>query len=318
MESNNRNVWIVIAAILIVMCCCALVCAVAAAGWFTTSSSVSFGQTSLGHERIEQTFDVGSAPNLKIDNFAGSVTVHAGERGEIHVVAVKRASGFGSLDRIKVEMSEREGGVVIRTHKSSPLSNASVQIEVTAPPDTRLDLHTGAGSTEVRGLHSDVQVDTGSGSVVLDDISGEIDAHSGAGSIQVYEAEGTLTLDTGSGSIKLNGVSGEIDAHSGSGSMEAHRASGRVELDTGSGSIDYEGSLQGDCRFESGAGSITLRLPADLDMEVELDTGSGTISTDYDVVGHVSKQEVSGTIGHGDDGSIYAHTGTGSINLLRR
>jgi DUF4097 and DUF4098 domain-containing protein YvlB len=281
MESKNRNVGIIVAVVLIIMCCCALAAAVGAVAWFTTSPEWS-RQIGFGHERMEQTFEVSSAPNLQIDNFAGSVTIRAGTRNEIHVVAIKQASGLGNLDRIKVEMDEQGDGLAIKTRKSSPLNNASVQLEITTPAGTHLDLNSGAGSIEVRGLRSNVEVDSGAGDVVLADVHGEIDVHSGAGSI------------------------------------EARQASGHVKLDTGAGSIDYEGSLQGDCRFESGAGSITLRLPASLDVEVKLETGTGTVSSDYDVVGHVSRQEVQGTIGRGAGGSITAQTGTGSIHLLRR
>jgi DUF4097 and DUF4098 domain-containing protein YvlB len=91
-----------------------------------------------------------------------------------------------------------------------------------------------------------------------------------------------------------------------------------VHLDTATGSITYEGAPQGECRFETGSGSIKLWMPADLAMEVELETGSGTIEVEYEVAGRVTKREVQGVIGDGSQGSIYAHTGSGGIDLQRR
>jgi DUF4097 and DUF4098 domain-containing protein YvlB len=251
-------------------------------------------------ERIEQTFDVGDAPSLQIDNFSGSVTVRAGEGDTIQVVATKRVRRRSDLERIKIDIDERGGGLVIKTTKPRSLMSASVELEITTPAGTRLDAHTGSGSVTVQGLNGDARLDTGSGSVDVHDLSGDVE------------------IDTGSGSVKIEDVTGEIDAHSGSGSIDVRGARGLVRLRTGSGNIEYQGTPQGDCRFETGSGRITLMLPADLNMEVDLDTNSGDIDVDFDVDGRVTKRKVEGDIGDGSEGSIYAHTGSGSIDLIRR
>jgi hypothetical protein len=321
METRNRNLWIIVAVVAVVLCICALVAAAVVAGlagWFVIWPVSSSGPIVSEGERIEQSFEVGESPRLEIDNFAGRVTVWAGERGEMRVIAVKQGAPGTDPDRIQVEVSELASGLLIRTRKPSMLSNASVLLEVTVPADTQLDLHTGAGNTEVRGIRSDVKVDTGAGDVTIADLTGDLDAHTGSGSVIIDGASGRIVADTGSGSVRISNVEGELDAHTGSGSMEVRQASGPARLDSGSGSLTYEGDPEGDCRFETGSGSITLRLPADLNMEVELDTGSGTITTDFAVEGEISKREVQGSVGRGDGGSIRAHTGTGSIQLLRR
>jgi DUF4097 and DUF4098 domain-containing protein YvlB len=317
-ETRNRNVWIIVAVVGVVLCCCALAVVAGVAGWFVIWPVSSSGPILSGGERIEQSFEVGEAPRLQIDNFAGRVTVRAGERGEIRMIAVKQGPPGSDLDRVQVEISEQADGLLIRTRKPSTLSTARVQLEVTVPAGTQLDLHTGAGNTEVRGLRSDVKVDTGAGDVIIADLTGDLDAHTGAGSVTIDGVSGRIQADTGSGSVRIGSVTGDIDAHTGSGSMEVREVSGRARLDTGAGSVDYQGEPEGDCRFETGTGSITLRVPVDLNMEVDLETGSGTITVDWPVEGQVSKREVKGTIGRGDGGSIRAHTGTGSIHLVRR
>jgi hypothetical protein len=318
-ETRNRNVLIIVIVVGVVLCLCALAVVAGVAGWFVVwPVSVSTGPILSTGERIEQSFEVGEAPRLEIDNFAGSVTVRAGERGEIRMIAVKQGPPGSNLDRVQVEISEGTSGLLIRTRKPSTLSNVSVQLEVTVPTSTQLDLHTGAGTTEVRGLRSDVKVDTGAGDVTIADLAGDLDARSGSGSMTIDGVSGRIQADTGSGSVRISSVTGDLDAHTGSGSMEVREASGRARVDSGSGSLTYEGDPEGDCRFETGTGSITLRLPADLNMEVDLETGSGTITTDFAVEGQVSKREVKGTIGRGNAGSIRAQTGTGSIQLVRR
>jgi hypothetical protein len=300
MESDNRNVWIIVAVVLVIACCCAAVVIVAVAAWLTGGAFDWGGVAGYETESIERTFEVGRAPSLEIDNFAGSVTVRPGEDDTIHVVATKRARSKSLLERIEVDMDERGDGLVIKTDRPRTLSSASVKLEITAPAGTDLDAHTGSGSIDVEGLSGDVKLDTGSGSVDARDLSGD------------------LEVDTGSGSVDLIDVTGEIDVHTGSGSIEVQGGTGLVRLDTGSGSIEYQGTPEGDCRFETGSGRIRLTLPADLNMEVDLDTGSGDIDVEFDVAGRVTRRDVDGKIGDGSQGSIYGHTGSGSIDLIRR
>jgi hypothetical protein len=268
MESKNRNVWIIVVVILVVACC-ALAIMVAMAGWFVARSIDlqdlgSFDVGGMYRERVEERFEVGDEPTLDIENFAGSVTIQPGETGVIRVVAVKKANSRNRMDRVKVTMSERGDGVVIETRMSPPASNASVELEITAPADSRVQLQTGAGTVNVRG------------------------------------------------------ITGPIDVESGAGQVELRGARGPVAVDLGAGQIIYEGTPSGDCYFSTGAGEITLWLPADLDMEVDLSTGIGVVGVEFRVDGQVKPREVKGVIGDGSQGWINAHTGAGAITLKRQ
>ena len=89
----------IVAAVLVIACCCSLTCAAVALGWAGATSLDWPGITRCdgcgvsGHERqhIERTFSAGSAPRLEVENFAGSVTVQAGEGDTIRVFATKQA-----------------------------------------------------------------------------------------------------------------------------------------------------------------------------------------------------------------------------------
>ena len=264
MESNNRTVWIIVAVVVVVLCCCALALAAVAVGWFATQPFDWIGAPSLQSERSEEAFAVGAAPSLKIDNFAGNVTVRAGERNVIRVVATKKAPRIGDLGRIEIQIDEQNGGLTIRTSKPSGFTNASVNLEITAPASTRLD------------------------------------------------------VDTGAGNVDVDGLTGGIDAHTGAGNVDARGAAGTTRLDTGAGNIDYQGAPQGECRFETGAGNIKLALPAAPNVQVDLQTGVGNIDVEFAVDGQVSRQRVQGVIGSGAQGAIYAQTGAGNIDVVRR
>ncbi len=282
MESRNRNVWIIVVAILALACCCMMVIGVTVVAGFAQWRYESGISTSLQRERIEQTFEAGVAPNLKIDSFAGNVIVRAGERGTIRVLATKKASRSRDLTQITVEIHERDGGLVIKTSRPLGRDRTTVDLEITTPQDTRLDLNLGAGKVNVRGLTRPVKAHNGAGSVDIADVMAEIEVGTGAGAIVVRAAVGP------------------------------------VRLSNGAGAIVYQGTPQGDCRFSAGAGSIVLTLPANPDVAVNLSTGVGTIRLECPVDGRVTRRDVTGLIGSGDAGRIYADSGVGDIGLICR
>lgn len=281
MQSNHRTLWIFVGLVAIGLCLCAAAAVIIGMGVITLPR-VGIGIGTTEGARIDRTFDLGASPTVDVNNFSGGVTVRAGAGTTIQVIAVKRALTRSTRDNIEVDMTEQAGSLVIKTQRPSALSSGSVDLDITAPAGARLTLH------------------TGSGGVTVEDITGSV------------------TVDTGSGGIELRGVPAVTDAHTGSGGIDVQGAAGPIRLQTGSGGIEYQGSPQGECRFQTGSGGIVLSLPADLSVSVDLSTGSGRIQLGYEVAGSVSPRQVQGNIGSGEQGSIYAHTGSGSIDLRRQ
>jgi hypothetical protein len=290
---RNRNTWIIIlvVALVLVMCCC-LVAVAAGALLYIPARSVTnweFGErlpwTAPGttqEERISGTYAAGEMPHLEITNFAGRVTVRVGQERTIEVVAIKRAPTSAALNRIQVDIYERSDGLAIRTQKLGDLANAHVDLEITAPPDASLQLRTGAGDVQIRDLGGDVEVWTG------------------AGTIGIRDVRGAIQVETGAGQVEVSGTTGA------------------VRLQTGVGEVTYDGSPSGDCSFGTGAGSIKLRLPADLQARVDLETSMGRVDIDFVVDGQVTQRRVEGTIGGGGAVQITARTGIGEIEMRRR
>lgn len=229
----------------------------------------------------EYTFEVARAPLLTIDNFAGDVTVRDSESNEIHVVVVRRAAEERDLERIKVDLQPEDGGLTIQIRRPSSLHNVSVDLEISAPAETTLDVQTGAGDVDVRGLY-EVRIDSGAGDVDIRDAAGDVQVSVGAGNIDVWDVLGLARLHTGAGDIA------------------------------------FDGDPEGACRFESGAGDIKIVLPDGIDIAVDLSTGVGEIDLALAVAGAVSRQEVKGLVGRGGQGEIYARTGAGDIALRGR
>jgi hypothetical protein len=281
MERNTRGIWTFLIVAFVLMGLCVVVVIAAALGAITLPK-LDLGAGTSGADRVERSFEVGASPSLTIKNFAGGVTVRAGQEGTIQVIATKKGWPKSRRDQITIDMTQAGTGVAVETKLPGGLGTVYVDLDITTPAGTRLDLHTGSGGVDVEGITGDLVIDTGSGGVDLRDVPGAIRVTTGSGGIDVVAGGGPAVLKTGSGGI------------------------------------DYEGTPQGECRFETGSGGIDLSLPATLNVAVDLSTGSGGIEVNYDVSGQVSRNKVKGTIGTGDQGSIYAHTGSGSIDLKKQ
>ena len=284
MESRNRNVLIAVVVVLAmaVICCCMLLLAALLLGGISVGSTDWGGATSLYQERTEYTFAAGETPTLEIDNATGPVVVRAGEGTDIQVVAIKRALRKSDVDRNNVDVKPLNGGVVLRAWQDRGVRGASVSLEISAPGDTIVEVHNGTGTIDVSGFRRGASLRNGTGDLTVVDVLGQIRA------------------DVGTGSIVVRG------------------AAGPVSMDTGTGSLRYDGVPQGACRFDTGTGSIWLAVPKDLHAEVDLSVGTGSVESDFAVDGQVTKQSVRGTIGRGDECTIQADTGTGSIHLSLR
>lgn len=246
MESKNRTVWIVVIVVLVIACCCALVVAAVAVGWLVSVyAETGVEPFELGgqyRERVEETFAVGDAPSLQITNFAGSISIQAGGEDEVRVVATKRASSQNRLDRIELSMSEANGRVVIETRKSFTTGNGSVQLKITAPADSSVDVDTGAGEVDVR------------------DITGPLDIRSGAGGIEVCGAQGTTHARLGAGRIAYEGrPSGDCRFETDVGEIVLRlpeKPNVRIDVSAGMGDLDMAFDVDGQVTPRSAVGLI--------------------------------------------------------------
>jgi DUF4097 and DUF4098 domain-containing protein YvlB len=269
------------------------------------------------HTRAE-CFAVDDSSTLAIDNFYGDVTIRDGEEGTVEVVATKRAAREMDLERIEVEISQENSSLEIRTGIPFDLNNISVELKITAPTDTQVNLESGGGDVTIVGIAGRVQAVTGGGDVEVWEAKSSLDVETGGGNITVFGAKGSLHAETAGGDIEVHDAHGKTTVSTGGGNIQILGANGEIQVNTGAGDIDYQGHPQDTCRFDTGRGHIKLRLPADINARVELETSDGDIDVDWPIVGYETQRRVRGNIGSGDEGTIRADTGNGDIDVIRQ
>lgn len=172
---------------------------------------------------------------VRLDLGSGDVTVRRGAVERISLLARAR-SWWGAPG----QGWQRDGDAVV-------LGNCGwrcvADYELTVPPGTRVEGETGSGSVTIDG-------------------AGAVDVEVGSGSIDIGNVTGAVRASTGSGSVSLAGIGGASTVHSSSGSITGHALAGPVDATTSSGDVILDLTRQQDVRAQTSSGDVELTVPA--------------------------------------------------------
>jgi hypothetical protein len=268
--------------------------------------------------REEKRFMVNGQADVSLRTFDGSIQVKSWDRNEVLVEIERRGPDQQSAEALVVNTSQDGNRIVV---------------EAPEPRDRRDVIHIGSWQSPSVSLivttprKVTVEARTGDGSIAADDLVGTIGLHSGDGSIRASRVEGSLQARTGDGSIMIIDAIGRVEADSGDGSIELAGRLEALDVRTGDGSVRldvFDGSaLKSDWSVDTGDGSISVRLPRNLDAEIDAHTGDGGV--------HASGLAVAAERSNGDDDNrdslraqigkggrpLRLRSGDGSINISR-
>lgn len=181
-------------------------------------------------------------------------TAHASRQAwldEIRLVAERR----GADVFIKADIPDRHGSLWNMFGDHVRALDLVIEVPTTIPLDVvdssgeskfigtgSLDLEDGSGDVEIRGAKGSVRVNDGSGNVVLSGIEGDVTVDDGSGNIDASNITGNFTVEEdGSGNIHVNGIGGTMRVRDdGSGDIDVDRIAGDFVVDhDGGGSIRY-------------------------------------------------------------------------------
>jgi hypothetical protein len=119
----------------------------------------------------------------------------------------------------------------------------SVDYELRVPAGTKVEGTTGSGSITVDGAES-------------------VDVESGSGSLDISNVTGTAKASTGSGDVSLVQIGGSSTARSSSGSITGRALAGPVDANTSSGDVTVDLTRQQNVHAETSSGDVELTVPA--------------------------------------------------------
>jgi hypothetical protein len=254
--------------------------------------------------------------DLSLRTFDGSIQMKSWDKDEVVVEIERRGPDQRSTEALAVNTSQDGNRIVV---------------EVPEPRDRRDGIHIGSWQspsvslrvTAPRRLTVDAR--TGDGSIDADDLVGAVGLSSGDGSIRTRRVQGVVRVRTGDGSISMSDAAGRVEADSGDGSIDLAGRFDALDVRTGDGAVRLDvrdGSVvKSDWSVNTGDGSITLRLPRDLDADLDAHTGDGGVHADgIAAAAERSDDHDRGSLrtqlGKGGR-TLRLHSGDGSITISR-
>jgi DUF4097 and DUF4098 domain-containing protein YvlB len=222
----------------------------------------------------------------------GSITANGADVSDCSLIATITArarteeEALELAEKVEVRLESVGDRLVVKIEKPTALINKSlgVSLDVTLPDRANLEL------------------ETHNGPVSATDIRGDVRAVTHNGKISTMRVSGSTVLETHNGLISVSSTCGNAK-------FKTHNGSVKVYYDESSEPVN-------DISIITHNGSIELAAPPDLSAKVEAKTNNGSINTDLPitVIGKVSKNRLTGTIGSGD-GRLYLETHNGSIRI---
>lgn len=213
---------------------------------FVTALLLAAGSAALAERSVSQTVPAAPDGEVSVELISGRVEIIGWDRDEVEVT--------GSIgDDVEELLVEAEDGDV------------SIEIEL---PEGRRNLHDADARLTVRvPRRADVDVETVSAEISIEETAGEVEAESVSGGIEVRGSVERAEVSSVSGKIEV--TSGEALSHG--------------EFETVSGDIELRSALRpgASLSFESVSGNITLHLPGETSAEFEMETFSGSIENDF-------------------------------------
>lgn len=188
---------------------------------------------------------------LSIDCGAGALHVQGEEslaRIEVEAeIIVKGKSERVAEEYIKrnVRLELRKEGrkAVLLSAFKSAFSRISfrqrvINLTVKLPKNMDLDVEDGSGEVMIFHIDGNIRADDGSGKISILDIQGDVDIDDGSGTIEVRDVSGSVAIDDGSGMIRVENIGENVKVSDGSGSILIDGVGGDVLIkDDGSGSL---------------------------------------------------------------------------------
>jgi DUF4097 and DUF4098 domain-containing protein YvlB len=280
------------------------------------------------NKQFERTFETTGPINLKVELFAGDVTLSATDQNATSVRLIPHGPGGEELaERFTVEA--RGNDVVVIAPKKESLfgfNKGSVDVEVDLPAGSAVDAKTGSGDVTASGLLGDVRAATGSGDLTFHEVT-EADLKSGSGDITLQSTSGDADIKTGSGDVTVGTAGGRLDLVSGSGDINLRRSDAAVKAKTGSGDLRI-GASTGDLDLMTGTGDVTLSGVHGGEVRAKTGTGDVSIGVTNGVAAYLDLNTVTGNVhidleeasGPGDaeaQAKLVVHSGSGDIRVRR-
>jgi hypothetical protein len=223
--------------------------------------------------RVEEkklfSYDFDARGELEVESGAGNVTVVGSDtHNKVTVEITKRANTKEemALFDAKIDISDKETKAKVKSDNLNRVANASIDFNVMVPRYTEVDVEVGSGNVIIQNIKGQMKAEVGSGNVTISGARKEVEVRVGSGDAQIaYAADGF----------------GKTDVKVGSGSIQVTNAGGSIEAKSGSGAITIDQRIlphKEEIDAKTDAGTVNVTLPSDVNATIKAETKAGAIS----------------------------------------
>lgn len=220
---------------------------------------LSISVFSQGKKEIEKTFD--AKERVKIDLVLGDCLIKASSDDDIHVQLVYSYDD----NYFEAKFRERSNSLTIQEKFHGQSGDGFSKWVILIPEKT------------------EVEFESATGDLNLENVSGIFDGSSGTGSIEVLNAKGEFDLNSGTGSVVVEGSEGEFDLNSGTGRVKIEDCKGEFDANSGTGRVIADNiTIETEGDFNSGTGDVEVSRPQGEDFDLSLNSGTNDATLDMD------------------------------------
>ncbi|MGH9748920.1 MAG: DUF4097 family beta strand repeat-containing protein [Candidatus Polarisedimenticolia bacterium] len=209
----------------------------------------------------------GGVRDVRVETGIGSVVAERGASPEVRyrirvrATVEDEAGAQRLLDELALSAT-RNGDLLVfkgeAERAGAPGRGLSAEFFLVLPAATRsLEVVTGAGDIEIRGVPGRLTLSSRGGRIAADRAAGPIRAETRGGNIEIGAALADARLTTGGGRIRLGEAGGEVVVQTSGGDVSIGRSAGPVRAESGGGSVSV-GAAGGDVFVQTGGGDILL------------------------------------------------------------
>ncbi|MGC2486073.1 MAG: DUF4097 family beta strand repeat-containing protein [Acidimicrobiales bacterium] len=224
-----------------------------------------------------ETYSASGPVDVRVMTKSGDVVVQAVPGNEVQVRLVATGSDPGAvLENADVEFDAASNTLIVRTtrdqfdsltglktlfKKSSWTVGSDIDVMVSVPENSSLEVKTASGDTQCSGPWERVEL------------------HSASGDIRVSDPVDSLDVKTASGDVVVGRVIETLECRSASGDVKCASAAAHTDVQTASGDVTLTAEQAGEISVKAVSGDVRVNVASGLIIDVNGTTVSGDLGS---------------------------------------
>jgi lia operon protein LiaG len=253
----------------------------------TVLASAELEAQNVNEVRIDGSFVDVYVKNGDRNYFKGEIN-GSGEKGDYRfdteivgstlVIKVVRERSSNSWKGYSIRESRID--LTIKDGVSLDIDNSSGDIYVANLRASKSRIEATSGDIKLRSIVSNLKVETSSGDIDIDGLTGDSDIESTSGDQNLTNVRGNIETQSSSGDIDIINFSGSVDITATSGDVEIRGGIGTIRAQTSSGNIVGRNiELTGNANFKATSGDVEIDFENNInDLSFDLTATSGNLN----------------------------------------